>query len=87
MSLSQLEETLRRFLNGRWAGAKRLQGLQGGAIAYVLGLAAEQPGGCLSSSTWTSPTSAEVVESRNPTHADDEASAFTINVRGDLDKS
>ena len=42
MSLSQLEETLRRFLNGRWAGAKRLQGLQGGALAYVLGLAAEQ---------------------------------------------
>jgi transcription-repair coupling factor (superfamily II helicase) len=42
MSLSQLEETLHRFLNGRWAGAKRLQGLQGGALASVLGLAAAQ---------------------------------------------
>src|SRR5918994_7841805 len=42
MSLSQLQETLNRFLNGRWAGAKRLQGLQGGALAFVLGLAAAQ---------------------------------------------
>jgi transcription-repair coupling factor (superfamily II helicase) len=42
MSLSQLQETLHRFLNGRWAGAKRLQGLQGGALAFVLGLAAAQ---------------------------------------------
>ena len=42
MSLSQLEEILHRFLNGRWAGAKRLQGLQGGALAYVLGLAAAE---------------------------------------------
>src|SRR5918994_3674293 len=42
MSPSELEETLHRFLNGRWAGAKRLQGLQGGALAYVLGLAAAQ---------------------------------------------
>jgi transcription-repair coupling factor (superfamily II helicase) len=42
MSLAQLEETLHHFLNGRWAGAKRLQGLQGGALAYVLGLAAAE---------------------------------------------
>jgi transcription-repair coupling factor (superfamily II helicase) len=42
MDLSQLEEILHRFLNGRWVGAKRLQGLQGGALAYVLGLAAAE---------------------------------------------
>ena len=39
-------------------------------IFSILGLAAEQPGGCLSSSTWTSPTSDGVVESRNPTTAE-----------------
>ena len=37
-----MQETLHRFLNGRWSGAKRLQGLQGGALAYVLALAAAQ---------------------------------------------
>jgi transcription-repair coupling factor (superfamily II helicase) len=42
MNLSQIQEALHRFLNGRWSGAKRLQGLQGGALAYVLGLAAAQ---------------------------------------------
>ena len=42
MNSSQLEETLRRFLDRKWAGAKRLQGLQGGALAYVMAVAAVQ---------------------------------------------
>ena len=35
-------------------------------IFSTLGLAADQPGGCLSSGTWTSTTSAGVVKSCNP---------------------
>jgi transcription-repair coupling factor (superfamily II helicase) len=42
MNSSQLEQTLHRFLDGKWSGAKRLQGLQGGALAYVMALAAAQ---------------------------------------------
>ncbi len=35
-------------------------------IFEILGLAADQPGGCLSSATWTTTTNAGVVESSNP---------------------
>ncbi len=35
-----LSHRLENFLRGRWRGAKRVQGLQGGAGAYVLALAA-----------------------------------------------
>jgi transcription-repair coupling factor (superfamily II helicase) len=42
MNVSVLKEKIHRFLDGKWKGTKRLQGLQGGALAYVLGLAAEQ---------------------------------------------
>ena len=42
MNGSKIKEMLHRFLDGKWSGAKRLQGLQGGALAYVLGLVAEQ---------------------------------------------
>src|SRR5262245_62515142 len=33
---------LEGFLQGSWAGAKRVQGIQGGAKAYVLSLIAEK---------------------------------------------
>src|SRR5262244_3199083 len=33
---------LERFLQGSWTGAKRIQGIQGGATAYVLALVAER---------------------------------------------
>ena len=42
MSESNLRERLRKFLHGTWRGAKRLQGLQGGARAYILSLVAEE---------------------------------------------
>ena len=41
MSQTALRDKLRRFIDGNWPGAKRIQGLQGGARAYVLALAAE----------------------------------------------
>ncbi|MDH3443417.1 MAG: hypothetical protein OEN50_05790, partial [Deltaproteobacteria bacterium] len=40
MSAALLEDKLCRFLQGKWIGAKRVQGLQGGARALVLALAA-----------------------------------------------
>ncbi len=40
MSAALLHDTLRGFLQGSWIGAKRVQGLQGGARAFVLSLAA-----------------------------------------------
>src|SRR5215467_13936352 len=33
---------LERFLQGSWTGARRIQGIQGGATAYVLALVAER---------------------------------------------
>jgi transcription-repair coupling factor (superfamily II helicase) len=42
MSDSNLTERLQKFLQGTWAGVKRLQGLQGGARAYILSLVAEE---------------------------------------------
>jgi transcription-repair coupling factor (superfamily II helicase) len=41
MSEPALSEKLARFLRASWAGAKRLQGLQGGARAFVLAQAAQ----------------------------------------------
>jgi transcription-repair coupling factor (superfamily II helicase) len=41
MSEANLRERLHKFLDGSWTGAKRLQGLQGGARAYILSLIAE----------------------------------------------
>jgi transcription-repair coupling factor (superfamily II helicase) len=41
MSEPALGAKLARFLQGHWTGAKRLQGLQGGARAFLLALAAE----------------------------------------------
>jgi transcription-repair coupling factor (superfamily II helicase) len=38
MSAVTLQDKLSRFLQGRWSGAKRAQGLQGGARAFVLSL-------------------------------------------------
>src|SRR6266700_287945 len=35
-----LTDRLEHFLSGTWTGAKRIQGLQGGARAYVLALVA-----------------------------------------------
>ncbi len=40
MTGSALADRLERFLQGTWTGAKRIQGLQGGARAYLLSLAA-----------------------------------------------
>ncbi|MBI2367983.1 MAG: hypothetical protein HYV01_23675, partial [Deltaproteobacteria bacterium] len=40
MSDPSLNERLGRFLDGAWQGAKRVQGIQGGARAYVLSLVA-----------------------------------------------
>jgi transcription-repair coupling factor (superfamily II helicase) len=40
MSAAILQEKLKRFLQGRWTGARRVQGLQGGARAFVLSLVA-----------------------------------------------
>ena len=40
MTGSALADRLERFLQGTWTGAKRIQGLQGGARAYVLSLVA-----------------------------------------------
>ena len=42
MNASELEQAVHRFFSGKWTGAKRLQGLQGGALAYVLATAAAQ---------------------------------------------
>jgi transcription-repair coupling factor (superfamily II helicase) len=42
MKAAPLEEQLSHFLQGRWPGAKRVQGLQGGARAFVLSLVAAQ---------------------------------------------
>jgi transcription-repair coupling factor (superfamily II helicase) len=39
MTDSPLRTRLEHFLNGEWTGSKRVQGLQGGARAYVLALA------------------------------------------------
>jgi transcription-repair coupling factor (superfamily II helicase) len=41
MSQTALREKIQRFIDGNWLGARRLQGLQGGARAYLLALAAE----------------------------------------------
>lgn len=41
MTDSDLSEKLNHFLQGRWTGAKRVQGLQGGARAFVLWLVAQ----------------------------------------------
>jgi transcription-repair coupling factor (superfamily II helicase) len=43
MSAALLEEQLSRFLQGQWTGAKRVQGLQGGARAFLLSLVAAKP--------------------------------------------
>ena len=40
MTAIVLADRLARFLNGTWTGSKRVQGLQGGARAYVLSLIA-----------------------------------------------
>jgi transcription-repair coupling factor (superfamily II helicase) len=42
MSELDLSAKLERFLQGNWTGVKRVQGLQGGARAYVLSLVAEK---------------------------------------------
>src|SRR5918993_1442973 len=42
MNASELEQAVHRFLSGKWTGARRLQGMQGGALAYVLATAAAQ---------------------------------------------
>ena len=42
MSVFDLREKLERFLPDTWIGAKRVQGIQGGARAYVLSLVAAQ---------------------------------------------
>jgi transcription-repair coupling factor (superfamily II helicase) len=42
MSDVDLSDKLERFLRATWTGAKRVQGLQGGARAYVLSLVAEK---------------------------------------------
>lgn len=41
MTDSALSEKLSHFLQGHWTGAKRVQGLQGGARAFVLSLVAQ----------------------------------------------
>jgi len=38
MNGATLEEKIRRFAEGSWQGARRVQGLQGGAVAYILSL-------------------------------------------------
>jgi transcription-repair coupling factor (superfamily II helicase) len=40
MTDQALSEKLGQFLRGTWAGGKRIQGIQGGARAYLLALAA-----------------------------------------------
>ncbi len=40
MTAQPLSEKLAQFLRGTWAGSKRIQGIQGGARAYLLALAA-----------------------------------------------
>jgi transcription-repair coupling factor (superfamily II helicase) len=42
MSHADLKTKLEHFLQGTWTGTKRVQGLQGGAQAYVLSLIAEK---------------------------------------------
>jgi transcription-repair coupling factor (superfamily II helicase) len=42
MSVAALADRLERFLQGKWTGSKRVQGLQGGARALVLSLVAAQ---------------------------------------------
>ncbi len=41
MHESCLEERVRRFTEGSWTGVKRLQGVQGGALGYILSLVVE----------------------------------------------
>ncbi|HEX9145075.1 MAG TPA: hypothetical protein VGA09_12435, partial [Candidatus Binatia bacterium] len=41
MTDTSLNDRLGRFLQGSWTGAKRVQGLQGGARAFVLSLVAQ----------------------------------------------
>ncbi len=40
MTAHPLSEKLAQFLRGTWTGSKRIQGIQGGARAYLLALAA-----------------------------------------------
>ena len=42
MTAIALADRLERFLRGTWTGTKRVQGLQGGARAFVLSLIAER---------------------------------------------
>jgi transcription-repair coupling factor (superfamily II helicase) len=42
MSDFDLRAKLEHFLQGRWTGTKRIQGIQGGARAYILSLVAEK---------------------------------------------
>ena len=42
MSEGHLRGRLQKFLHGNWTGVKRLQGVQGGARAYILSLVAEE---------------------------------------------
>jgi transcription-repair coupling factor (superfamily II helicase) len=42
MSEGHLRGRLQKFLQGNWTGVKRLQGVQGGARAYILSLVAEE---------------------------------------------
>ena len=42
MSTVALADRLANFLRGTWTGSKRIQGLQGGARAFVLSLIAER---------------------------------------------
>ena len=42
MSDIALAERIGQFLEGNWSGAKRIQGVQGGARGYLLSLAAKR---------------------------------------------
>ncbi len=42
MSQPGLRDKLQRFIDGKWPGPKRIQGVQGGARAYVMSLVAER---------------------------------------------
>ena len=42
MTDQSLSERLAQFLRGTWTGSKRIQGIQGGARAYLLALAAAE---------------------------------------------
>src|SRR5438552_950211 len=41
MSDAEVKEKLSRFTDGTWTGARRLQGVQGSAVPYILSLIAE----------------------------------------------